>query len=176
APPDPQHRCGTRYPVLMCDAHPMRWWNFLLVLVHVGVGALWWGAMSYSLTVAQPRITRLFGTPVAAEEAYRELAAGNRRRVVGLIGVLAASGAALVALAGPRPYGWWLLIAAKGLLLVLASGLFWWVSWRGWPRRLFALPDELPPLQRRFRQIAIGLVASVGTAFVLGVAAATLTG
>ncbi|MQA25146.1 MAG: hypothetical protein GEU94_06690 [Micromonosporaceae bacterium] len=152
----------------------MRWATFLLVLAHLGVGGVWLGAMAYSLTVAQPAITRLFPRPEAAEEAYRELAARNRWRVVGLLAVLAGSGVALAALAGPRPLAWWLLIAAKTGLFVAAAGLFWWVSWRGWPRRLFALPEELAPLQRRFRHVAVALAACGGAAFVLGVAAASL--
>lgn len=152
----------------------MRWATFLLVLTHLGVGGLWLGAMAYSLTVAQPALTRLFPRPETAEEAYRELAAGNRWRVVGLLAALGGSGAALALLAGPKPLAWWLLIAAKTALFLLAAGLFWWVSWRGWPRRLFALPEELPPLQRRFRRVAVALAACVGAAFVLGAAAATL--
>ena len=152
----------------------MRWLTFLLVLAHLGVGGFWLGAMAYSLTVAQPVVTRLFPRPEDAEEAYRQLAAGNRWRVVGLLAVLGGSGVALALAAGPRPLGWWLLIAAKTALFLLAAGLFWWVSWRGWPRRLFALPAELPPLQRGFRRVAIALAGSVGAAFVLGVAARVL--
>ncbi|MGH3716935.1 MAG: hypothetical protein ACRDT4_26265 [Micromonosporaceae bacterium] len=152
----------------------MRVTTFGLVLAHVGVGGLWLGAMAYSLLVAQPRITRLFDSPARVEDAYRELAAGNRWRVVGLLAVLGGSGVALVAAAGPRPLGWWLLIALKTVLYAVAAGLFWWVSWRGWPQRVFALPDELPPLQRRFRRIAIGLASCVGAAFVLGIAAVQL--
>lgn len=78
----------------------MRIATFLLVLTHLGIGGLWLGAMAYSLTVAQPRITRLFDSPAAVEDAYRELAAGNRWRVVGLLALLAASGIGLV-LRGP---------------------------------------------------------------------------
>ena len=57
----------------------------------------------------------------------------------------------------------------KTLLLVLASAVFWWVSWRGWPRRVFALPDELPAVQRRFRVVAIVMCGLVGLNFALGV-------
>lgn len=150
--------------------------TFVLVLAHLGIGGLWLGAMAYSLAVVQPRLGRMFGGPAGVEDAYRELAAGNRWRVVGMLAVLGGSGAALVLLAGPRPLGWWLLITLKTLLYAGAAALFWWVSWRGWPRRVFALPDELPALQQRFRRVAIALAACVGTAFVLGVAAIRLAG
>ena len=42
------------------------------------------------------------------------------------------------------------------------------------PRRVFALPSELPGEQARFRTVAIAMTGLVGCAFVLGVAAAHL--
>jgi hypothetical protein len=146
----------------------------LLVLVHVGVGAVWLGSMVYSLGVVQPRIGRLFGDPARAEDVYRELAAGNRWRVVALIGVLGLSGAALVPLLSDD-HGdgwWWTLIALKAGLLIAAAGCFWWVSWRGWPARIFALPAELPALHRRFRRVALLMTTLVALALALGVVAA----
>ncbi|MBO0870891.1 MAG: hypothetical protein J2P15_20245 [Micromonosporaceae bacterium] len=148
--------------------------RYLLVLAHAGIGAVWLGSMAYSLFVVQPRVPRVLSDPAAAEEMYRELAAGNRWRVVALIGTVAASGAGLVAVAAGRTAGWWVLVAAKSVLLLVAAGLFWWVSWRAWPRRIFALPAELPALQRRFRLVALALTCCIGLAFALGVAAATV--
>jgi hypothetical protein len=148
--------------------------TFLLVLAHIGVGAVWLGSMIYSLFVVAPRIARIEPDPGRAEEIYRELGAGNRWRVVGLIVVLALTGSALAFVQSGHSLGWWLAVAAKAGLLVAASGLFWWVSWRGWPRRVFALPPELPPLQRAFRRVALAMTVLIGLAFVLGVAAAHL--
>lgn len=149
--------------------------SFLVILVHLGVGALWLGSMSYSLFVVQPRIARAVPDPGRAEELYRELGAGNRWRVVGLIATLFVSGALLLVIVySGRSALWWLAIAAKVLLLAGASALFWWVSWRGWPRRVFALPAELPAQQARFRRVALVMTGLVGFAFVLGVAAAHL--
>jgi hypothetical protein len=144
----------------------------LVALGHLVVATLWFGSMAYSLGVVQPRLRRLFGDPARVEEVYRELAAGNRWRVVALIVVLGATGLGLVALADTRERWWWAVIAAKAALLLAASGLFWWVSWRGWPARIFALPAELPALQARFRLVALGMAVLVGTAFVLGAIAA----
>ncbi|GAA1039046.1 hypothetical protein GCM10009557_56670 [Virgisporangium ochraceum] len=144
----------------------------LLGLIHSGIGAVWLGSMVYSLGVVQPRIGRLFGDPAKAEDVYRELAAGNRWRVVAMIVFLGLSGAALILGGGDRTTTWWALIAAKVALLLAAAALFWWVSWRGWPARVFALPEELAPLQRRFRRTAIVMTALVGLAFALGVVAA----
>jgi uncharacterized membrane protein len=145
----------------------------LLTLLHVGVATLWLGGMTYSLAVVQPRVPRVLGDPARAEDLYRELASGNRWRVVGLIAVLAASGAALAAFVGRgQSAGWWAAVAVKVVLLAAASALFWWVSWRGWPRRVFALPAELPTEQSRFRRVALVMAALVGVAFGLGVLAA----
>jgi hypothetical protein len=141
--------------------------TFGLVLAHVGVSGLWLGAMSYSLFVAQPRLAKLVGgDPERIEDIHRELANGNRWRVAAMIAVIWLSGGSLVAL---HPGGW-ALVAIKALLLAAASSLFWWVSWRGWPMRVFALPDELPALQARFRRVAVTMFALVATGFVLGVA------
>ena len=101
-------------------------------------------------------VRRVLPDPVRAEELYRELGAGNRWRVVGLIAALAASGVGLLFVHDGHSYGWWLTIWLKVLLLVGAAALFWWVSWRGWPRRVFALPAELPAEQARFRRVAAG--------------------
>ncbi len=148
--------------------------SFVLVLVHIGVGAMWLGSMGYSLLVVQPRVRRMLPDPARAEELYRELGAGNRWPVVGLIAVLAVSGIGLLFVHDGHSYGWWLTIAAKALLLVAASILFWWVSWRGWPRRVFALQDELPAEQARFRRVAFAMASLVALAFVLGVLAGHL--
>jgi len=73
--------------------------SVLLGLIHLGIGAVWLGSMVYSLGVVQPRIGRLFNDPVKAEDVYRELAAGNRWRVVAMIVFLGLSGVALLATA-----------------------------------------------------------------------------
>ena len=98
--------------------------------------------------------------------------------MLGLIALLAASGAGLVAVevAGARDPGtaWAVLVAAKALLLVAAALVFAHVSWRLWPARLFARADEVEALQRRFRATALGLTAIVATAFALGAVAGAI--
>ena len=95
---------------------------------------------------------------------------------MGLIAVLWASGVLLVVLRPPASVGGWVVVGAKAVLLAAASGLFWWVSWRGWPGRVFALPDELPALQARFRRIAIAMLVLVGGSYVLGVTGGYISG
>ena len=134
----------------------------VLLLIHVGVAALWLGSMAYSLFVVQPKLSRIAGgDPVKVEEMHRELAQGNRWPVVGLIATLWISGALLT-----RELTF--AVPLKAMALLAATVLFWWVSWRAWPRRVFALPEELPALQRRFRLVAIAMFGLVGFAFAVG--------
>ena len=83
----------------------------------------------------------------------------------------AVTGLGLVIVGSGHSFAWWVAVGAKTALLIAASALFWWVSWRGWPRRVFALPDEIAGEQARFRRVALALTALVATAFVLGVGA-----
>ena len=138
------------------------------------MGAVWLGAMAYSLAVVQPRAARFFADRPRDRERFAvELAAGARRPVLAAVALLAASGAGLVAAEdGARATGWWTLIALKAAGLCAAAGLFAHVSWRLWPARLFAGSDELEAQRRRFTRSAAALTAIVALEFVLGAAAA----
>lgn len=136
----------------------------VVLLVHVLVATVWLGGMVYSLLVVQPKMARFFAGSDGQHESFAaHLAAGNRRAVLALIAVLALTGAFL---------GYDDLAAVhlvKGGLLVAAAAVFWWVSWRHWPRRVFAVPAEVPALRRQLRGAAWAMVALVGAAFVLSV-------
>ena len=146
--------------------------RFLLLLAHVVVGAVWLGAMTYSLAVVQRRLRRFFGDPARTEEVAVALAAGARWKVIGMMAALAVTGGALVAVQGwEHSAGWQLAIVAKLALLAVAAAVFAWVSWRLWPARIFALPHEIAGWQRRFDIVGGVLVSLVAAEFVLGVAA-----
>ena len=68
---------------------------------------------------------------------------------------------------------WWIHLI-KAVLLIAASTIFWYVSWRHWPRRVFATAAERPALQRQLYLLAGTMLVLTGTAFALGVAAAHL--
>lgn len=146
--------------------------RFGLLVVHVLVGAVWLGAMAYSLAVLQPRLRRFFADPSSGEEVATFLAAGARWKVIAMIGLLAATGGGLVAAEGWHDSRWWqLAVIAKAVLLLVALAFFCWVSWRLWPARIFALPAEIPRWQRRFDLVGVVLIGLVGAEFVLGIAA-----
>lgn len=143
----------------------------VLAIIHVGLAAAWVGGMAYSLFVVQPKLKKYFGDDQDGREALTAvIASGNRWKVVGLIGAIAVSGVGLLLMNHEH----WQIHVVKGVLLVIASGIFWYVSWRHWPQRVFATAAELPGLQRRLIRLATTMLGLAGTAFALGVLAAHL--
>lgn len=140
----------------------------VLTTIHAGTAAVWLGAMLYSLLVVQPRAAATLDDP---EPLFVALAAGARWKVIAMVAVLALSGGGLILTEDDATTTWSVLVALKALLLIGALALFAHVSWRMWPARLFAIPEELPDHRRRFRVLAMTLTAMVGLAFVLGTVA-----
>lgn len=140
----------------------------LIAIIHAGLAAAWVGGMTYSLFVVQPKLKKFFATAEDDREALTAvIASGNRWKVLGLIAVIAVTGLALLALDQRH---WW-IHAIKALLLLGATVIFWYVSWRHWPQRVFATAAERPKLQRQLLTLASIMLALAGTAFALGVAA-----
>ncbi len=138
-----------------------------LVVIHAGLAAVWLGGMAYSLTVVQPKVARFFAADDDRHEGFAALIAqGNRWKVIGLIAALAGSGAVLWVM---DDYDDVAAHAVKASLLAVTTAIFWYVSWRHWPRRVFALPDERPALRRQLRTLAWTMTVLIGVAFVIGV-------
>lgn len=137
-------------------------------LVYLALTTLWLGSMVHSLFVVQPKIARFFRDDERREEFLVVLANGNRWPVVALILglVLSGSGVALAGF-GDLSVGYTL---AVGLDLVVA-GIFADVSWRHWPARIFALPEELPGFRRRLTVRAMTMTALIGVSYVVALAA-----
>lgn len=138
-----------------------------VAIVHLVLAAGWLGAMGYSLGVVQPAVARFFPDLRRREEFLTTLAQGNRWRVVALVAALLATAAGVVALA---PAAVATGFAAVLVLQLAAAAVFAHVSWRHWPRRVFALPGELPGYQRRLRAQAGTMLGLVGTGFVVALA------
>ncbi|GAA1536213.1 hypothetical protein [Kribbella lupini] len=140
----------------------------LVAILHAGLAAAWVGGMAYSLFVIQPKLAKFYARDPDSREALTLIiASGNRWKVIGLIGVIAASGVVLLLLDTSH---WWIHLV-KAVLLLAATAIFWHVSWRHWPHRVFATAAELPTYQRRLRILATIMLGLTGTAFALGVAA-----
>ena len=143
----------------------------LVAIIHAGLAAAWVGGMAYSLFVVQPKLKRYFGPDQEGRETLTAvIASGNRWKVVGLIAAIALSGLVLLLMNHEH---WW-IHAVKGVLLLCATGIFWYVSWRHWPRRVFATAAEVPALQRRLIVLATTMLGLTGLAFALGVVAVHL--
>jgi hypothetical protein len=146
----------------------------VLLAVHVVTGVGWLGAMGYSLFLVQPKAARFFGGDDDRHEDFLvTLAHGNRWRVVGLLAALAASGVGLAAL-GDHGARWWAGVAAQSVLFAVAGAVFWWVSWRAWPARVFATRDERPGWRRRFHRAAWAMIGAGGLATLVGVVLAAV--
>lgn len=142
-----------------------------VAVLHAGLAAAWVGGMAYSLFVVQPKLRRFFGRDEDGAEALTAvIASGNRWKVLGLIAVIAATGLVLLWNDNAR----WGLHVVKAALLLAATAIFWFVSWRHWPRRIFATVEERPRLRRQLRTLATIMLGLAGTAFALGVAAGRL--
>jgi Flp pilus assembly protein TadB len=140
----------------------------LVAIIHAGLTAAWVGGMAYSLFVVQPKLKKFFGPDEDSREALTAvIASGNRWKVLGLIAVIAITGLILLLL---DHHNWW-IHAVKAILLLTATAIFWYVSWRHWPRRVFATSTERPTLQRQLRILATVMLALAGLAFALGIAA-----
>jgi putative copper export protein len=136
----------------------------LFAVVHLLVAAIWLGAMLYSLTVAQPKVTRFFSDDRDREDFLTTLAHGNRWAVVGLIAVLVVTAAVVIAVSsGAVATGYAVALA----LYAVASAVFVNVSWRHWPARVFARPEELPRFRRQLRAQALAMLTLVAAAFVI---------
>ena len=59
----------------------------------------------------------------------------------------------------------------KAGLLLAASALFAYTSWRLWPARVLATADEIPEFQRAFRRVALAMIGLAAAALALGVLA-----
>ncbi|MDQ3885801.1 MAG: hypothetical protein M3308_01990 [Actinomycetota bacterium] len=136
----------------------------LLMIIHLTVAALWLGSMSYSLAIVQPKVAAFFSDPEDRERFLVLLAHGNRWRVIGLVAVLIVTGLAIaISSGGLATIGF----AVALLLYAAATGIFWYVSWRHWPTRIFAVSEELPGFQRRLHVLASTMLLLVAMAFVV---------
>jgi hypothetical protein len=145
----------------------------ILEAVHTAALASWFGCMCYSVMFVQRHPMRA-REPAVWEVFVTEMVHGVRWVVMGTMAVLFPSWVALIVLRlvtqGADPL-YLSLVAVKSSLLIAVVLLFVYVSWHLWPLRIFALDDELPPIDRKFINASQGLVMALGGALVLGVVA-----
>jgi len=149
--------------------------RLILLALHLLCAGGWFGAMCYSLFFLQPRASRYFKTPEELEEFSATVSRGARWKVLAALAVIAVSGAGLVLISAPLSKAGWSLICAKSALFLLAVGVFCYASWRLWPRRIFAIGQEIPPIRRQFWFVGASLITIAAASFILGAAAHLVT-
>jgi uncharacterized membrane protein len=142
-----------------------------LSVIHVLAGAAWFGSMFYSLVVLHPRAHRYFPKETEFEAFIATVSQGAWWKVLLAMGLIAVTGALLVIVRWPHPPSprWLLLVGAKAVLFVAALCLFVHTSWRLWPARLFASPDEVPRFQRAFHRVSLAMNSFAVLSIILGV-------
>ncbi len=141
-------------------------------IVHALASAAWFGSMFYSFFVLHPRAKKFFATnDEEFEQFIATVAQGARWKVLAAFAVVAISGVLLILMGRPQPTPalWIGCVVAKAVCLLIALAVFCYASWRLWPARIFATPNELPALRRSFRQVAITLLLLIATASALGI-------
>jgi uncharacterized membrane protein len=145
----------------------------LLAITHVLAGAAWLGAMFYSFFLLQPRAQAYFAKPAEFEDFIATVSHGARWKVIFGLAVIGGTGLGLVLLRWPgaEPSVWLGLLGLKVVLFGAAVGLFIYVSWRFWPARVLALPEEIPYFQRLSRRLGFTMMTLGALAMALGVLA-----
>ena len=145
--------------------------DLLLRVLHVLIGAGWLGSVYFSLTVLHPQGREVFEDDARFEEFVTGLSNGNRKRVLSGFAGTFLTGWLLIGLHihQPHPTWWWGMVWAKTCVFFLALGVFWYVSWRLWPARLFAIPEEFEAFRRKGTILRATSLVLVGVDTILGV-------
>lgn len=145
----------------------------VLEAVHTIALASWFGCMCYSVMFVQKHPMRA-REPQVWENFVTEMVHGVRWIVMGTTAVILPTWIALIVLhaatQGADPL-WLTLVIVKSLVLIGVMLLFVYMSYHLWPLRIFALPEEIPSLDKRFMATSQGLVSTLGAAIILGVVA-----
>jgi hypothetical protein len=143
--------------------------------IHGIGGGVWIGAVAFNLFVLTPRARAWFQQTGEHEDFVFSVVHGLRWPVL--------AGALAVVLTGIWRWRthvatgsapWQILMFAKLGCAAVSMGLFFWVTLRLWPRRVFATEQELPAVRRHFFAIGTGIVVANFTAAALGVLAGQL--
>lgn len=121
-------------------------------LVHVLGAILWIGSIYFSASALHQRAPALFARDEDFESFITGLSDKNRYRHLLAFSASLLSGVALTYLAWakytPRQTWAWSLIILKVVLFIISALIFSYISWRLWPSRIFALPEELRQQRR----------------------------
>jgi hypothetical protein len=140
----------------------------LVAAVHHLSAAAWFGALVYRAFFVDPKALSFFRASAEFERFSLDLAHGMRYVVLAALLTCGLSGFMLVLLRWNSADSWFTLMAGKVTIWVIAFVLFAYISWVFWPRRVFAVGDELSRVRRRGLVLALVMIAIAGLGIVLG--------
>ncbi|QUQ72502.1 hypothetical protein [Kutzneria sp. CA-103260] len=144
----------------------------VLYVIHTMALAGWFGTQIYSVLLVQ-RHPAQDEDPEYFEDFAARLANGSRYTLLGVIAAMIPTWVVIIALraASGADLGvaWVWLVVVKSLAMLVAIGLFAYLSWHVWPLRIFALRDELPAVRRRFYGLSVGILCGTGLALGVGI-------
>ena len=140
----------------------------LVAAVHHLSAAAWFGALVYRAFFVDPKALKFFRASAEFERFSLDLAHGMRYVVLLALGTCGLSGFALLGLRWHTADAWLAVMAAKVLVGIIAFALFVYISWVFWPRRVFAVGNELPRVRRQGLVLALTMIAIAGLGMVLG--------
>jgi hypothetical protein len=143
--------------------------RWVALIVHALLGALLLGGALYSIMTVQPRAKDFFKNIGDFESFVANLAHGARWQFLAVMAIIGITG-----LISPwfseHPSAWWICFGVKIVLWIATLGMFVYVSWYLWPRRVLAAKTELPAIHRRFAFAARIIIVLLAASFGLGVA------
>ncbi|WP_020471827.1 hypothetical protein [Zavarzinella formosa] len=142
--------------------------DHLLAAVHLLSGAAWFGALVYRTFFVDPKAMRFFHEGTEFERYSLDLAHGMRYVVMLALVTCGLSGFVLLGLRWNSSQGWLAFMGIKSGLWIIAFGLFGYISWVFWPKRVFATRTELPRLHRQGFLLAFTMIVIAATGMMLG--------
>jgi hypothetical protein len=143
----------------------VRW---MLVVVHTLLGSFLLGGALYSIMTVQPRAKIFFKNIDDFEGFVASLAHGARWQFLAVMAAIGISGS-ICPWFSLHSFVWWLCFSVKVVLWIVTLGVFVYVSWYLWPRRILAAKAELPAIHREFAVAARVILGLLTVLFLLGV-------
>ena len=156
-------------PVLAAR-HPLLGLYITLAVIHVGASIQFLGSMIYSVFVARPAAEKFFADDPHTLNMFQiTLAHGGRPKVGATLLVLLLSGVGLLVVDNDLDTTETIFMAIKSIGFVAIVMAFWYMSFKLWPRRVFAVPDDMPAIMQRFVVSVIVTFSAAWAGVILGV-------
>lgn len=144
------------------------WLEQVVAAIHTLSSAAWLGSLVYRVLFVDPKAMRSLGDGAEFERFSLDLAHGMRYVVVLALLSCGLSGFGLLGLQWTAAEIWQILMLTKGALWLIAAGLFTYISWVYWPRRVFADEMEWPAVRRQGVLLSFIMIGIASLGFVFG--------